>query len=139
MSDHLLIESYVRLNPSAPISSSEIKVLMGAILKSLEVDGRGLEIKLVSDADMALLHAQFLGIHGPTNVLSFPAESAEDGLGCLVISVDTLTREADLYGQELREHLVRLLTHGVLHLMGIDHGPVMDSLIQKVLLASLSD
>jgi probable rRNA maturation factor len=139
MSELLLIESQVRLNPLAPISVSELKVLLATILMVVDANDRRLEVKLVSDADMAHLHGQFLGIPGPTNVLSFPAESPEDGLGCLVVSVDTLTREADLYGQDLREHLVRLLTHGVLHLLGIDHGPVMDSLIQKALLAALTD
>lgn len=139
MSEPLLIESHVSLNPLASISVSELKALVAVILKVVDTAGRGLEIKLVSDAEMTHLHTQFLGIPGPTNVLSFPAESPEDGLGCLVVSVDTLTREADLYGQEINEHLVRLLSHGILHLIGIDHGPVMDSLIQQVLLTALTD
>lgn len=139
MSEPLLIESHVRLNPLASISVSELKALVAVILKEVNTTGRGLEIKLVSDAEMAHLHTQFLGIPGPTNVLSFPAESPADGLGCLVVSVDTLTREADLYGQDIRDHLVRLLSHGIVHLMGIDHGPIMDSLIQKVLIAAITD
>ena len=62
-------------------------------------------------------------------MLSFPAEDA-DWLGDLVLSVDTLAREAFLYNQDRREYTVRLLAHGLLHLMGHDHGPEMDALTE---------
>ena len=47
-------------------------------------------------------------------------------LGSLLLSVDTLRREAFLYGQDETEHCVRLLAHGLAHIAGYDHGPEMD-------------
>ena len=83
-----------------------------------------------------------MGCHGPTNVLSFPldeslAETGDDDapvqLGGLVLSVDALHREALLYGQDVREHCLRLLAHGLGHLAGYDHGPEMDGLCEAML------
>ncbi|MDR2488996.1 MAG: rRNA maturation RNAse YbeY, partial [Desulfovibrio sp.] len=53
-------------------------------------------------------------------------------LGCLALSVDTLLRECFLYGQNTDEHCIRLLAHGLSHLMGMDHGPEMDSLADRL-------
>ncbi len=88
-----------------------------------------------------------MGCPGPTNVLSFPLEeelaeaSAPDGpqtfqLGSLVLSVDAVRREAGLYGQDPREHCLRLLAHGLGHLAGYDHGPEMDTLCAAMLEAA---
>lgn len=54
-------------------------------------------------------------------------------LGEIVLSVDTLAREVRLYGQEPREHQVRLLAHATLHLAGLDHGPEMEAMTEAVL------
>lgn len=62
-------------------------------------------------------------------------EDAEEGtyLGEIALSVDTLAREARLYGQDPREHLIRLLVHATLHLTGLDHGPEMEALTEAAL------
>ncbi|MEG2140639.1 MAG: rRNA maturation RNase YbeY, partial [Bilophila sp.] len=91
-----------------------------------------LDLLLVRDGTMAKLNQQHMGCQGATNVLSFPldewstATSQEykkntTALGSLVLSVDALHREALLYGQELEEHCLRLLAHGMGHLAGYDH------------------
>lgn len=85
-----------------------------------------LEVELVvaGDGDIAEVNARNLGCSGPTNVLSFPGDGAS--LGTLFLSVDTMEREAVLYGQEVREHAIRLLAHGMGHITGFDHSPEMD-------------
>lgn len=84
------------------------------------------DLYLLTDAAMARANARHLGCAGPTNVLSFPG--APGMAGMLLLSLDTLGRECLLYGQEPREHLLRLLAHGMGHLAGLDHGPEMDAL-----------
>ncbi|WP_459933878.1 rRNA maturation RNase YbeY [Fundidesulfovibrio butyratiphilus] len=105
-------------------------VFLVRLLGALGLEGASVELRLVDDAAMARLNRDFLGLPGPTNVLSFPAEDARDPafLGEIALSVDTLLRESRLYGQPPEEHLARLLAHGLLHLAGHDHGPVMDEL-----------
>ena len=86
-----------------------------------------LSLRIVDDREMAELNASFMGCLGPTNVLSFPG-GEEGWLGDLVLSAETLVRETRLYNQAPREYTVRLLAHGMLHLMGHDHGQHMDDL-----------
>lgn len=118
------------LDPRFPLAKRELLAIMESLLAALGLSGRSLSLTLMDDAAIAELNAQFLGCHGPTNILSFPEEdpSRPLELGALFLSVETLAREAFLYGQEPPQHLARLLAHGILHLAGHDHGPEMDSM-----------
>ncbi|WP_291439688.1 rRNA maturation RNase YbeY [Desulfovibrio sp.] len=89
----------------------------------------GVELYLLDDAAVARANAGHLGCTGPTNILSFPGGSGFPG--ALLLSLDTLRRECLLYGQDPAEHVVRLLAHGMGHLYGLDHGPVMDDLCER--------
>lgn len=90
-------------------------------------------LHLVDDGAMARCNRRHMGCCGPTNVLSFPGDACLPGQ--LVLSLPTWRRECLLYGQEGREHLLRLLAHGMAHLAGLDHGPEMDDLAGACLLA----
>jgi len=77
---------------------------------------------------MAELNHQYRGRSGPTDVLSFPMYTEEElqkiqpeVLGDVVISMETAKRQAESAGCTLWEEIVRLLIHGVLHLLGFDH------------------
>lgn len=140
-----------RLDPAFPLSRRELAGVVATILEALGHEGASLEITLVDDREMARLNAEFMDCPGPTNVLSFPAAQGTgpdagvstvdeaDYLGELALSVDTLAREAHLYGQPELAHLARMLAHGILHLAGHDHGPDMDDLtelaVDRVLLS----
>lgn len=115
------------VHPGFLLSRPELSALVAMILETIERPEASLTIKLVDDREIARLNREFLGCTGPTNVLSFPAEDGgePDDLGELALSVDTLVRETDLYGQTPVAHLTRLLTHGILHLAGLDHGDEM--------------
>lgn len=124
------IEPGAAVNPTVPLSRSEITPLVKHLMGVLDLDGAEVEIRFVDDAAIERLNREFLGLPGPTNVLSFPADDpARPGyLGEIALSVDTLCREAALYGQDPAAHLTRLLAHGLLHLAGYEHGPLMDAL-----------
>ncbi|MGE4296800.1 MAG: rRNA maturation RNase YbeY [Desulfovibrionaceae bacterium] len=69
---------------------------------------------------------------------AFGGDGFEDGawaLGALVISLETVAREAVLYGQEPHAHFARLLAHGLLHLAGLDHGEEMEALTERAVAA----
>lgn len=90
------------------------------------------ELTLCDDDGMAELNRDFLGLTGPTNVLAFPGVG---GMGSLALSVETICREARLYGQEPATYTLKMLAHGLAHLMGFDHGPEMDIVVEKGLTA----
>ncbi|MCY6382760.1 rRNA maturation RNase YbeY [Hoeflea prorocentri] len=63
----------------------------------------------------------------PTNVLSFPAVPVTPGqlpgpmLGDILFARETIAREADAMDIAFDNHLIHLLVHGFLHLLGYDH------------------
>jgi probable rRNA maturation factor len=55
-------------------------------------------------------------------VLSFPAPAeAAPHLGDIAIAYGVCVREAAEQGKRLEHHLMHLVAHGVLHLVGYDH------------------
>jgi probable rRNA maturation factor len=65
------------------------------------------------------------GAGKPTNVLSFPASTAEQAqsgaLGDLVICAPVVAAEAREQGKPLVAHWAHMVVHGTLHLLGYDH------------------
>ncbi len=126
-----------------PFCRTELRQALSAMLGAAEAGNVELDLVLVRDGGMAACNHGYMRCHGPTNVLSFPMDEQLEGdehtplqLGSLVFSVDTLHREARLYGQDTREHCLRLLAHGLGHLAGYDHGPEMDELCSSMLEAA---
>jgi len=117
----------VGLTPVLGLSRAEAGELVGRLSAALGLPGAAVEVRFVDDGEIARLNGEFLGLPGPTNVLSFPGD-APGYLGEMVVSADAAAREAALYGQEPTAHLARLLAHGLLHLAGHGHGRRMDAL-----------
>ena len=129
----LSIERSVFVDPRYPLSDAGLGEIFRGLAQIFGLGAGELSLRLVNDKDMATLNQAVTGCLGPTNVLSFPGEKA-DWLGDLVLSVDTLAREVFLYNQDPCEYTIRLLAHGLLHLLGHDHGPEMDSLTDLAVL-----
>jgi probable rRNA maturation factor len=92
----------------------------------LEDDGEAVEMGVVlcDDAEIQRLNRQWRGKDSPTNVLSFPTPPGPGGerqLGDVVISFETLAREAADERKSFSAHLAHLTVHGYLHLVGYDH------------------
>jgi probable rRNA maturation factor len=113
--------------PACSLELLEIAKLMHEQLCLMD----GFDLRLVEDGEMAELNSQFLGLAGPTNVLSFPDESAADHMGHVAICADAVLRESLLYGQDPYEHFLRLLAHGLLHLAGHEHGEEMEQATER--------
>jgi probable rRNA maturation factor len=81
------------------------------------------EIALVLTNDRVIrpLNARYRGKDKATDVLSFPGEGGETGLGDVLISVETAARNAKELGRTLLQELDVLALHGFLHVLGYDH------------------
>jgi probable rRNA maturation factor len=81
-----------------------------------------LSLLFTDDAHIRVLNRQYRGKDKPTNVLSFPApKSFGPQLGDLVLAAETIAAEAKREAVTLDDHLVHLVVHGFLHLLGYDH------------------
>ena len=123
----LHLDQSVPVDPRFPLSGPELMEIFEGLALAFGFDAWELSLRIVDDREMAELNERFMACLGPTNVLSFPGGDA-DWLGDMVLSAETLVREAWLYNQDPHEYTVRLLAHGLLHLMGHDHGQEMDAL-----------
>ena len=134
----LHLDKTVPTDPRLPLSAPELSGIFDGLAEVFGLAEWEAALRIVDDREMAALNGQFMGCLGPTNVLSFPS-GEEPWLGDLVLSAETLAREAFLYNQDLFAYTVRLLAHGLLHLMGHDHGPEMDGLTELAVAAVTPD
>ena len=93
-----------------------------------------LSIRLVEVDAMTALHVHFMKEPGPTDVLAFPMDELNDQrddlegdlpptlLGDVVLCPAVAAAQAKQAGHSLAAELDLLCTHGVLHLLGYDHG-----------------
>jgi probable rRNA maturation factor len=107
-----------------PAAEAKIRRAAEAALRDAGVREGEVAIALVDDAQMRRLNREHRGIDKATNVLSFPAAKIghEDGaLGDIVLAYETLAREAEAERKSVTDHLMHLVVHGTLHLLGFDH------------------
>jgi probable rRNA maturation factor len=89
-------------------------------------------ISFVSRSEMKKLNKKYRHRNKPTDVLSF---SMKEGklLGDVVICPSVAKVNAVKYGSTFRSEIARLVVHGLLHLLGYDHGKKMFDLQEKIL------
>ena len=89
-----------------------------------------LSVSIIDDETIHTYNKQYRGIDRPTDVLSFAFQDDEDmilnsklptELGDILISYETMLRQADEYGHSIEREMCFLFTHGLLHLLGYDH------------------
>jgi probable rRNA maturation factor len=94
-----------------------------------------LSIRLVDVPAMTALHEHFMNEPGPTDVLAFPMDELHDQrdddddgeapptlLGDVVLCPTVAEQQAKHAGHDTEDELHLLCAHGVLHLLGYDHG-----------------
>jgi probable rRNA maturation factor len=118
-----------------PVSTARLR---RAVDRALNAVGRAagvIEVRVVDDAEMRRLNAEWRGIRRRTDVLAFPLETpgSPNGLvGQIVISADAAARQARRLGVPLALEFDLLATHGTLHLVGWDdRDPVEADLMHR--------
>lgn len=77
---------------------------------------------LADDATLHQLNLDFRSKDKPTDVLSFPSLPMDRPfLGDIAVAWGVSAADAEIQGKGLDAHLVHLLIHGYLHLLGYDH------------------
>jgi probable rRNA maturation factor len=108
---------------------ADMRTAARAALEVAEIGRAEMTLVITDDSQIRTLNRQFRGIDRPTNVLSFPepehtphpAGGETPFAGDVVVSLDTLVREAAQQQKSLAAHAAHLVVHGVLHLFGYDH------------------
>ena len=78
----------------------------------------------VDDEKILEVNREYLGHDYYTDVITFDYDEDETVSGDIVISLDTVRSNAQLFGKTYEEELYRVIIHGILHLCCInDKGP----------------
>jgi probable rRNA maturation factor len=97
--------------------------LVRRVLAAEGVEAGELGLAFVGPEESRALKREHLGIDEPTDVLSFPLDGREELPEGLPRALGDLVVCPQVVGEEWRAPLV----HGVLHLLGYDHGPEMEA------------
>ena len=95
--------------------------LAGRVLRAEGIDDGELGIAFVGAGEMRELKRDHLGIDEETDVLSFPIDGRDD----LPEGVPRALGDVVLCPQVVGDEWRWPLAHGLLHLLGYDHGPEM--------------
>jgi len=110
-----------------PINRGKLRRRLAGLLKELNLTEADLSVSLTDDEEMREINRQYRGVDASTNVLAFALEEGEPMpgqirvLGDVVISTETICREAPLLGYSDAGMFYFYLIHGLLHLLGYDH------------------
>lgn len=102
----------------------DLEFLRKVASKLLKNEDKEISIVLVDEKKIRQLNKKFRREDKPTDVLAFPLGgefiSTRDLLGEVIISVESAQKEAKKRNHSLKEEIVLLLIHGILHLKGYD-------------------
>lgn len=99
-----------------------------AALQSDQESGpSSLTLRITDEEEVRILNRQFRGLDQSTDVLSFTADFQDPDLdsryrGDVVICYPQAASQAEKRGHAVEDELQLLVVHGVLHLLGYDHG-----------------
>ena len=119
--------------------SSELEAKLELLAKHILFDQNKnqltINLKLISSNEMMKLNEEFREKRTDTNVLSFPADGEiqkiSGELGDIAISIPYVQTESKNLNRDLDDHMMHLLAHGILHLLGFDHKEDQDANIME--------
>ena len=101
-------------------TSAWIKAVAGSYGKKVGEIG----YLFVNDEKILEVNNEYLGHDYFTDIITFDYDEGDTINGDLIISLDTVRSNAQLFGKTYEEELHRVIIHGILHLCGInDKGP----------------
>ena len=107
-----------------PIARERVASVAEGVLRAERVRDATVSVAFVTDRRIAELNRRHLGHPGPTDVISFafePVSRKAEVVGDVYISPGVARRNARAHGRGVREELLRLVVHGMLHVVGHDH------------------
>jgi probable rRNA maturation factor len=100
---------------------------LSAVFEVLNEPPAAVGLLFTDDAAVRAMNVTFRDQGKPTNVLSFPSDSAalppdqNTFLGDIALARETILAEARVQGKTAAAHTHHLIVHGALHLLGHDH------------------
>jgi probable rRNA maturation factor len=124
-----MISVEVENRSGAEVDDGAAVELAGRVLHAEGIDEGELGIAFVGLDEMRALKRDHLGVDEPTDVLSFPIDGRDDIPEGLPRALGDVVLCPQVVGDAWRWPLI----HGLLHLLGYDHGEEMDAREEELL------
>ena len=108
--------------PSVP--HAKVREIVRAVMQAEGVRDALVSVAFVGVATITRLNRDYLGRRGPTDVIAFALDRAGPEtpvLGDIYICPKIAERNALRLGVPVKRELSRLVVHGTLHVLGLDH------------------
>ena len=127
------VEIEVQIAPTFArlLSAKRLREVVKGVLRCEGVSGQ-VTLVITDDEGIRALNQEYLGRDAPTDVLAFGAQEAAGTfvaapemagyLGDVIVSYPRVVAQAGDLEHSVEEELNLLIVHGVLHLLGYDHG-----------------
>ena len=116
-------------------TKDNLSMIASAILEKECIKPSSVNLKIVTNNEIAKLNKIFRGKDAPTNVLSFTnndvSKPLTNSLGDIAISYEFVNKEAGELRKSKHDHLMHMLTHGLYHILGYDHDNETDAAIME--------
>jgi probable rRNA maturation factor len=116
-----MIEIEIENRSGAPVDERALASACRAALAAEGIDEGDLGITFVGPAEMRALKSEHLGVDEATDVLAFPIDGRDELPGEVPRQLGDVVICPQVVGDAWRAPLV----HGLLHLLGYDHGEAM--------------
>ena len=124
-----MVEVEVANRSAAVVDEPGAVALARQVLAGEGIEEGELGIAFVEQDEMQALKREHLGIDEPTDVLSFPIDGRDQLPDGVPRALGDVVLCPDVVGDEWRWPLA----HGLLHLLGYDHGEEMEAREQELL------
>lgn len=113
------------------LAGSAMKLTLRMAVLPQKIKERDIEasVVLANDDLIQILNREYRKKDAPTNVLTFASLDSNDPIpanapypiGDVILSFQTIDREAREQGKFFKDHFLHMVVHGTLHLLGYDH------------------
>ena len=111
-------------NQRAPLSGERVSAIVQLTLKAQQVKDAMVSVTFLSSRAMARMNREQLGHAGATDIITFeltrPVADAPV-TGDMYICAEVARANAKAWGVPVREEIARLVIHGTLHTLGLEH------------------
>ncbi len=103
------------------VHKKTVHKLVGLICIDLKLNVKSLEFNFISSESLLQLNKKFMRHNYRTDILTFDYSSEKNNLdGEILISFEDASDNSKKYGVSVDNELLRLIIHGILHLIGYE-------------------
>jgi probable rRNA maturation factor len=124
----------VNFGINVPFKKKIIHDSVSFLKKELNFQLNALVINFVSYEEIIKINSDYLNHHYETDIITFDYSETNSGIdGEIYISVEEAVKNAGIFNNSECQEIIRLVTHGILHLLGYNDAEPGEKRIMKKL------